>query len=348
MKRMVSLRLVAVLLTVVFIGLSSSSVFAKVYKWKMHTYVPEPVNLYKGFMVPFKEEIEKRSNGQIQLTLYPVGAIVSPAELTVAVAEGVVECAMGTTGYDTGIIPEGYAATNLPYGWEDTKQPVDFWYGNAEAWSILENAYAKKNVKLIALLNPEDPMTFFTMFPVNKVSDLKGHLVRSSGSFNQLVTNTGASQVNMGLGEVYQALEKGVIDGVFMAMSGLNDFKWNEVVKYVMMPPTMVGAGADVIVNMDAYNDLTPELQKLFKETARDVDSKHLIPYTRELTEKAMADAKTKGVEFITLPDSEVANMRQAALGMWEKIDGINKNTARQMELMRTYLDSKSANYPKR
>ena len=347
MKRLSFLGLVSVLLTVLFIGLSSSTVFAKVYEWKMHAYVPEPVNLYQGYMLPFIKEIDKRSNGQIKITPYPVGAIVAPSELLVGTAEGVIEVAMGTTGYDTGIIPEGYAATNLPYGWENTSQPTDFWYNNKEAWDILDKAYMKKNVKLVALLNPEDPMTFLTMFPVNKISDFKGKLIRSSGNWAKMVSNAGASQVNMGLGEVYQALEKGVIDGVFMALSGLNDFKWNEIVKYVMMPPVMVGGGADVIVNLDAFNSLTPDLQKIFVETARDMDRDSMIPYTRDLTSRVVDEAKAKGVEFVTIPEEEVAIMRNAALGMWDKIDGINKNTARQMELMRGYLDSKGVKYPK-
>jgi len=43
----------------------------------MQTYVPEPGNIYQGYMLPFVEEIEKRSNGQIRITPYPATAIVA-------------------------------------------------------------------------------------------------------------------------------------------------------------------------------------------------------------------------------------------------------------------------------
>ena len=122
--------------------------------------------------------------------------------------------------------------------------------------------------------------------------------------------------------------------------------KWNEVVKYVMMPAVLTTGGADVIANLDAFNELTPELQKIFVDTAREMETTHLIPFTGNQTEKTIEDAKAKGVKFITLPESELAIMRKAALGMWKDIDAINANTARQMELMREYLDAKGVEYP--
>lgn len=219
----------------------SGSDAEKVYKWKMHTYVPESISLYQGYMLPLVEELKKRTGGRLEITPYPVNAIVAPSDLLIATAEGVIECAMATPGYDTGIIPEAHIAQGLPYAWGDIGQPTDFWYSNEAAWAILDSAYAAKNVKLAALLTPDDPLVFLTMFPVNRVSDLKGKLIRSSGSWSSLVSNTGASQVSIGISDVYQGLEKGVIDGTFMTLSGLSDFKWDEIIRYVMMPPVVAG-----------------------------------------------------------------------------------------------------------
>lgn len=321
----------------------------KIYRWKIQACVPESTSLYQGFLMPFVETLGARSGGRLQLAPFPAGSIVASSELLVATAEGVVECAMGATSYDTGLIPESYAACNLPYAWTDTDQPADFWYNTEEAWSILDRAYRAKNVKLVALLNPDDPLTFMTMFPVNRVSDFKGRLIRAAGGWSVLVDATGASQVNLGISDVYQGLERSVIEGVFMALSGLSDFKWNEIVKYVMMPPPLVtGGGTNVIVNLDAFNELPPELQKMFVETARETVRTYLIPFTERQGEKIRAESEAKGVVFITLPPSEVAAMRSAALEMWKNIEAINANTARQVELMRAYLDARGIEYPGR
>ena len=347
MKRLLSLRLVAVLLTVLLIGLYSSTVFAKVYKWKMQAFIPEPVLWYQGFMVPFLEEIKKRTDGQLVIEGYGAGSIVAPNQMLEAVSEGVLECALGTTGYDTGVIPEAYAPTNLPYGFEGIGQAEEFWKVGGEPWQILDKVYQQKNIKLITLLFAPDPSVFMTMFSINSAADFKGKKIRSSGQWATMVANTGASQVTMGLGEVYQSLERGVIDGTLMNFSGLTDFKWNEIVKCVSMPPVISGGTADVRVNVDAFNELPAELQKIFVETVIDIGKNNLGPYVADYTAKVDAEAKAKGVEFITLPEEEIAHLRKASLSMWQRVEGLNANTARQIELMKKYLDEKGIEYPK-
>lgn len=319
----------------------------KIHRWKMQASVPESTSHYQGFMLPFIDALKTRSNGRMLLEPFPAGAIVAAQDLLVATAEGVVECALGTASYDTGIIPESYVACNLPYAWTDAEQPADFWYHDGEAWEILEKAYKAKNVKLVALLNPADPLTFLTMFPANRVSDFKGKLIRSAGGWAPLVDGTGASQVNLAISDVHQALERHVVDGVFMGISGLSDFKWDDIVQYVMMPPPLItGGGGNVIVHLDAFNELPADLQKIFVDTAREVANTDFIAYTKALTEKTIVEAEKKGVTFITLPQPEVAVMQNAALGMWEDIETINVNTARQIALLKEYLDAEGITYP--
>ncbi len=325
----------------------ANSTHAKVYNWRMHSFVPEAVSLYQGYMLPFIQEIEKRTNGRIKITPYPLGAIVAPTELLVSTAENVIQCAMASPSADTGIIPEAYSLMNLPYSWETSEQAHDFWTTNSVAWDIIDKAYEAKNVKLVTLLTPSDPQTFMTMFPVNELSDFKGHRISSVGYWAVLVKNAGASPVIFkSMGEVYQSLEKGVIDGIFMATSPLSDFKWNEVVEYTLLPPFAIGGTVDIIVNLDSFNDLTPDLQKIFVETAREMNATHMIPYTRELSQKTIERAKSNGVEFITLSESEKENFQEASFGMWNFVENINKNTEVVMEQIKNYLNSKGIMYP--
>lgn len=324
-----------------------NSTHAEVYNWRMHSFVPEAVSLYQGYMLPFIQEVEKRTNGRIKITPYPLNAIVAPTELLVSTAENVIQCAMASPSADTGIIPEAYSLINLPYSWESSEQAHEFWTTNSVAWDIVDKAYEAKNVKLAALLTPSDPQTFMTMFPVNGLSDFKGHRISSVGYWAMLVKNTGASPVIFrSMGEVYQSLEKGVIDGVFMATSPLSDFKWNEVVEYALWPPFATGGTVDIIVNLDAFNSLTPDLQKIFIDTAREMNATHMIPYTRRISTKTIENAKLKGVEFIALSESEKEKFREASIGMWDFVENINGNTAFQMEQIKNYLDAKGIDYP--
>lgn len=348
MKRSVYVGILVSLLSFLAVSLSCclKKDVEKIYRWKMHTYVPESISLYQGYMLPLIQELKTRTNGRLQITPYPVNAIVAPSDLLVATSEGVVECAMATAGYDTGIIPEAHVAQGLPYAWGDISQPSDFWYNTTEAWDILEKAYQAKNIKLAALLSPDDPLVFLTMFPIEQVSDFKGKLIRSSGSWSSIVSNTGASQVSMSISDVYQSLEKGVIDGTFMTMSGLSDFKWDEIIKYVLLPPVLLSGSASIIVNLDAFNELTPELQKIFIDTVREMNMTHMVPYTGKLNERTIAAAKEKGVEFVTLSEAGVTDMYHAALDMWKEVTSINENTEKQVALLKEYLDARGVDYP--
>lgn len=99
---------------------------------------------------------------------------------------------------------------------------------------------------------------------------------------------------------------------------------------------------------MDAFNELPPELQKIFIDTTREMNLSHMIPNTGSLKNQTIAAAKEKGVEFITLSESEVAIMRDAALGMWEEVETVNSNAAMLMKMLREYLDEKGVDYPGR
>jgi TRAP-type C4-dicarboxylate transport system substrate-binding protein len=320
---------------------------AKVYKWRMQAFIPKSVMFFPGYIDPFVKLINERTNGQIQITSYPVGSIIGPMQMSEGVAEGVLDCALHTTGYDAGRMPEAYVPTNLPFSFETVEQGREFWKREGESFKIVEEAYSRKGIKLINIIQSTGSMVYYTMFPVKGYDDFKGKKIRSSGQWASVVSNIGASQVNLSLGEVYQALEKGVIDGLLMMYSGLSDFKWNEVVKQVVMPPIQQNGSACVIVNKDSFNSLPANLQKIFIDTALEVEMNYLHDYTLNYHEKVTKEANEKGVKFVTMSDSDIAKFKKSTLGMWQKVEKMNANTAKQIDLLRKYLDSKGVEYPK-
>ena len=71
--------------------------------------------------------------------------------------------------------------------------------------------------------------------PVNKLEDLKGMKIRCTGTSSKIVTHLGATPVAMPQTEAYDALQKGVVDGVMSPIETAKGWKFAEVVKYHTM-----------------------------------------------------------------------------------------------------------------
>ena len=106
-----------------------------------------------------------------------------------------------------------------------------------------------------------------------KQDDFKGMKIRRGGAVQcQAMTVLGASGVSMPGGEVYMALQTGVIDGAITGIDVANDGKFYEVAKNVLRQNLIFGMFV-FLMNKETWSNLPPELQKLIDQTAKDVNT---------------------------------------------------------------------------
>jgi TRAP-type C4-dicarboxylate transport system substrate-binding protein len=86
-----------------------------------------------------------------------------------------------------------------------------------------------------------------------------------------MIRGLGGAPVRLALGEVYSALDKGVIDGIMMMAIGALDYKWYEVVKY-MVRPIFGEVVCPILVNLNSWKNLPKDLQDLLDRTAIDIE----------------------------------------------------------------------------
>ncbi len=110
-------------------------------------------------------------------------------------------------------------------------------YQNGKQVTLLCNAYFKKfkpkefdDVKIM-YLHGHGPGIFHTKKPVSKMEDLKGMKIRCTGTSKKVVSALGATPVAMPQPETYDALQKGVVDGVVSPIETLKGWKFGEVIK---------------------------------------------------------------------------------------------------------------------
>jgi len=211
--------------------------------------------------VEWGKEIEKRTNGRVQVTVFPGGTLTPAAQCYDGVVKGISDVGLSVLGYTRGKFPL-LEVIDLPLG-----------YKNAYVATKLSNIYFKKfqpkelgEVKLM-YLHAHGPGILHTKKAVEKLEDLKGMKILCHGLSSKIVGALGAVPVAMPMPERYDALQKGVADGCVHPIEANKGWKMAEVTKFTTQS---FGAAYTstffVVMNKEKWNSLPPDIQKIIEQ----------------------------------------------------------------------------------
>jgi TRAP-type C4-dicarboxylate transport system substrate-binding protein len=185
----------------------------------------------------------------------------------------------------------------------------------------LDKEYERFNLKILAIIPGQNKGTGAYHAALNKPvtadGDIKGMRVRGNPLYRPLIEKLGASMVNLQVGEVYSAMQKGTIDGAFGPITGSMDYKWYEVGKYSMRP-NFGYIYQFLLVHRGSFAKLPAEVQKLMADEASAME----IPGMRAMNEvqlKEDEELKKAGVIQTALNPAKAADAIKAFNeGIWE------------------------------
>jgi TRAP-type C4-dicarboxylate transport system substrate-binding protein len=343
-----ALFVVAVLLAGVTFNEVALATEDKPIKWRLQSVWPSGSAAYDILTLPLCKKIKNRTNGRLEISPFPPGALVKIMETFDAVASGAVDMAFSTGLYHARKIPEGLVEFGLPFTftgplWTFTAhaQAYEFLYDykGGEALKILREAYAKRGAYLLAA-GPTSSYGYITNFPVNTIEDFKGKKIRSFSLFGELVKRMGGAPVSLAGAEQYMALQRGTIDGTIYPYYVLETYKLKEVVKYVVVPSVLACPVIEFYVNLKAWQNLPDELKKILEETLLE-DFKSYSKEAVKLDKKYVDESKQVGVKLITLPDEEMEKLRTLSLPVWDIAAGKSEGSAKLVALLKAYLKEK-------
>lgn len=180
---------------------------------------------------PWAQTIEKQTNGQVKVKIFPGGALGKPGQIYSMVEKGIVDIGHDMHDYSPGRFPIT-SVFELPFMITSAAE------GSKAMWQVYEQTPAfKKEYEGIKLLwlSCHAPGFFNTpMKPIQSLADLKGLKIRTASSFvTEALQLFGATPVTMPATEIYTAVEKGVVDGTVLPYDGLSAFKLNDLVKHI-------------------------------------------------------------------------------------------------------------------
>ncbi len=277
-------------------------------KWAHHNAATSFAHTY-GHQ-PVSDAIQAASNGRIKIEMYPAQTLCKSNENYDAVISGITDIGWSFFSYFPSRFPLS-EVVNLPMmGFNSAAEASETLWTLWEQTDLLKDEF--KDVQVLSFMS-HDPAGISTKFPVTKMEDLKGKKFRTaSGPVLQFYQALGASIVSMPVPECYQALEKGVIDGLSLAWEGQDNISAQEVVKYGYDVKVAAG-GFYLVMNKQKWESLPDDMKAIFKE---ETGLKAALQFAKgwdETNPKTFEKFKAAGVEITTLPAEEMARWQAKA-----------------------------------
>ncbi len=322
-----------IVLSILILGLSTG--WAGEIKWKAQTALPPEDSGTRHHAKAMIDATNKALEGKLKTTLFQLGQLVPEGEMGVALSRGV---------YDAAYMPAmarteaGNVAFGLPFSWESLDDVMAFYYDYGFLdW--MRKHEAKRNIYFGCPL-PWGPVALFSNFPVHKLEDYKGKKIWSWGLMSAVIEAFGAKPVWFDPGEIYMALKLGTIDGVLFGPAELETMKLKEVVKYINMPAIIDPLTLDWTINLDAWNELTPEMQKTYEKVMRE-NIRDMYDRIAEENQMGFDAAKEAGVKTIHLNQAEEAKLKKIARETWDLQAKKGKASAEAVNMLREFLKTR-------
>jgi len=254
MKKNIFLKSVGLLLAALFFGsLFSTGAIAAPIKLNYANFPPAPTFPCVQ-MERWKTEVEKRTNGAVEIKTFPGSTLLDAKNMMDGVIAGQADIGCLCMAYQ----PGRFMVTNalaLPVGFPDATS------ASLALWDIYSKYKPKafEKVKVLTMFTCA-PANIYAKKPLNTLEDLKGLELRASGGVAEYLKALGATPVGMPQSEAPEALQKGVVQGAASSLETLMDFKYAELCKYVMMVNGPVYPFS-VVMNLDKWNSLPQDVK---------------------------------------------------------------------------------------
>jgi TRAP-type transport system periplasmic protein len=265
------------------------------------TFLPQD-NANCQVWVTWARELERRSNGRVQVTFYPSEALGKAKDQYNMAVTGIADIGTHIMGYTPGRFPLT-EVMELPIAWPSAK------VASRVGWEIyerhLKNEFSDVHLLSVAATDPSQIQT--SKKPVHTPADMSGLRLRTGNPrMVEMVRLWGASPINLTAADTYDALQKGMIDGAYLNYSSLIDFKTYEQLKYY----TTLGAGTAVALapmSLKAWNSLPPDIQKIINEISGARQSALQGEVFDKTAKAALDEVAKRGGKVYVLSDAERA-----------------------------------------
>ncbi|MDA3857521.1 MAG: TRAP transporter substrate-binding protein DctP [Roseovarius sp.] len=329
------------------VAIASQSVAQE--SWTMTTTWPTSLELIE-MDKHFVDLANKLTGDDLTIEFFEGGALVAAGEVFGAVESGTIQAGADWPGYwagrNTAFSP--LATTASLFNAIDYVNWIEQW-GGADLYNEI---YGKFGMVYLPYGVTNNESGFRTNEKIVSLEDLKGQRLRLSGlEQGRLLEKLGGSQVSMAGGEIYQSLERGVIDGAEFSTPNV-DFSggFQQVTKYWATPGWHQSASVfGVMINKASWDALSGETQEALKIAAQ-ANLIWSLSFTEKRATEAYQQFKDAGIEITRYDDETLAKVQQMANVVIEETACENPDSAKvylsQLEYLADYAKWRDASAP--
>ena len=273
----------------------------------------EPVTLTLGHGFPdthhisvnvlerFAEEVAEATDGTVEVDIVPGGALGPPDGTYENVVAGGQELGWSLQGYTAGRFPITQIV-EAPFVFESGVQATEALWDLYEEYPEFQEEYG--DVKVIAIWTHDVGDIWLSDQQVETMEDLQGQTLRAPGPMQfDLLERLGVAPEFMPAPELYDAIDRGVLDGLMIANSGLDSYNLFELLNYGVLCNCYV-ATQFFVMNQGAWDSLSPQQQDAIDELAGRTVSLWAAEDYDEHYDASIEQIEEAGIEQFVLDDN--------------------------------------------
>ncbi|MEO7404684.1 MAG: TRAP transporter substrate-binding protein DctP [Burkholderiales bacterium] len=204
--------------------------------------------IYYKQLEKWVQKVNTEGKGQVQINLIGGPKAIPTFEVGNAVRTGVIDMAMSTGAYYTNILPEADALKMTELATTELRKNG--------AYDLINKIWNEKaNMQYLARITDFTPFHLYVNKKIDK-PDLTGLKIRITPVYRDFFQSMGATVLTTAPGEVYTALERGVVDGYGWPIGGIFDLNWQQHTKF-RVDPGFYNAEVSVVVNLNSWKKMS-------------------------------------------------------------------------------------------
>lgn len=276
--------------------------------------------LFYDVAVHFADSVRLASGGRLDIKVFSADELVPAMQSLDAVSKGSAQVGHDWPGYWKGKNEAFVAFASVPFGLDG--EGYNIWMQEKGGTEMMQELYGQFGLYALPGGQLGQEMGLFSNKRATKMEDFKGMRVRTVGWYMDILNKLGASVSPLPGGEVYLALERGVIDAAEFSSPAMNyPMGFDEITKYAIQPGVhQPGIQCALFFNMDAWNKLPEDLKWIVKIAATETNA-WSYNWINALNSEAINKFKEK-IEIVKMDPATIIEFRKTTKAYMDELKG--------------------------
>jgi TRAP-type transport system periplasmic protein len=275
----------------------------KVITLNLAHYLPESVTEWTAWDTYFVQEVERRTDGRVKIIVHWSESLGKIPDLPRLCSSGAVDMMATTPGYSPTWFRLTSVINQIPFIQNSLEEVMTVAKKLYFEGPLPEVDYKKNNMKLLFVDCFREYHTF-TKKPFETLEEIKGKKIRTWGPYlPRAIAAAGAVPVDVAPSEMFESLQRGRVDGIPWGINSAYGAGLHEIAPYVCMTGIGLTPGVIRLINLDVWNKLPPDIQKIMEEVSQELMGEVGLNIANSHYEKAHKLLSQSGATFVEFKD---------------------------------------------